>query len=85
MFERERLRSTELRGGGWRLGISGARTRTYSVEASFGALTRPFTPCAVTLGGRKLARRAWGWRPRTRVFRARFAARAGSLRVRPCR
>ena len=85
MFERERLRSTELRGGGWRLGISGARRRTYSVEASFGALERRFTPCTVTVGGRRLARRSWGWRPRTRVFRARFAARAGSLRVRPCR
>jgi alpha-glucosidase (family GH31 glycosyl hydrolase) len=85
MFERERLSSAELRGGGWRLGVSGARKRTYSVEASLGALKRRFTPCSVTLGGRALPRGAWGWRPRSRVFRARFAAKKASLRVRACR
>ena len=85
MFERERLSSAEPRGGGWRLGIAGARKRTYTVEAALGALTRRFTPCVVTVGGKALPRSAWGWRPRSRVFRARFAATKASLRVRPCR
>ena len=85
MFERERLRSGELRGGGWRLAVSGTRRRTYSVEAALGALTRRFTPCAVTVGGKPLRRGAWSWRPRSRVLRARFRATKTALLVSRCR
>jgi alpha-glucosidase (family GH31 glycosyl hydrolase) len=85
MFERERLSSTELRGGGWKLVIKGARKRTYSVEAALGALARPFKPCSVTAGSRALPRSAWDWRPRSRVLRVRIALKRGSIRVRGCR
>jgi alpha-glucosidase (family GH31 glycosyl hydrolase) len=84
-YEREKLRSTELRGGGWRLGISGARKRTYSVEASFAALERRFSPCSVFVGERRLGKGEWSWRPRSRTFRARFSAKRAALTVRRCR
>jgi alpha-glucosidase (family GH31 glycosyl hydrolase) len=83
MFESERLSSTELRRG-WRLGIAGARTRTYSLQASLATLRRPFRPCAVTVGGRALPRRSWSFSSARRVLRARFKARRGSLRAITC-
>ncbi|HEX8741587.1 MAG TPA: TIM-barrel domain-containing protein [Thermoleophilaceae bacterium] len=84
MLEGERLGSAELRGGGWRLGIDGARPRSYTVRASLAALARPFRPCRVTLGPSPLPRGAWSWRPRQRVLTAKFATRSGSLRALPC-
>lgn len=86
MFEGERLSSTELpKGRGWRLGVSGSRTRTYSVEAGLRTLERPFRPCAVTVGGRPLAGTRWSYSAKSQVLRARFKARRASLRALPCR
>jgi hypothetical protein len=84
MFEAERLSSSEPRGGGWRLGISGRRKRAYTVRASLATLARPLRPCSVTLGGRRLPRAAWSWRPRSKVLTVRFTARKASLRAIGC-
>jgi alpha-glucosidase (family GH31 glycosyl hydrolase) len=85
MLEGERLGSAELGGGGWRLGLSGKRKRTYTVRASLGALAKPFRPCVVTVANRALPRGAWSWRPRSKVLTVRFAARRATLRVTGCR
>ena len=83
MFERERISSTELRRG-WRLGVSGLRTRRYTVRASLATPARPFRPCAVTVGGRRLSKRRWSYSRSKRVLTARFTARKASLRAYPC-
>jgi hypothetical protein len=74
-----RLGSRERRRG-WQLRVRGPRRR-YSLQASLVTLRRPFEPCRVTLGGRRLPARAWRYDARTGVLRVRFRARKGLLRV----
>ena len=66
----------------WRLTVRGERRRRYSVQASLATLRRPFRPCSVTVGRRPVRFR---YRHRTRVLRARFRVRRGTLRVERCR
>ena len=81
MFEGERLRSRETRGG-WRLHVSGERRRRYRLEAALGALRHRFVPAQVMLDGRQLPRRAWSFSPRREILRVRFSARRATLVVR---
>ena len=95
----ERVRSVEGRGRAakrrpsWTLTIDGTRRRTYHLQASLGTLRRPFRPCRVTLGGRRVRRgpaarrrgRGWTHWGGSNVLRATFRARRGTLRVRGCR
>jgi hypothetical protein len=81
----ERVRSIEGRRR-WRLRIDGSRRRTYRLEASLATLRRPFRPCSVRLGARRLKRgRAWRWAKSERVVRARVRARRATLTVSACR
>jgi sulfoquinovosidase len=77
----ERVRSRET-AAGWRLRIRGARRRTYSLQAALTSLARPFRPCALVVGGRRLPRRVWRYSRRSGVLRARFRVRSGQLEVR---
>ena len=74
-------RGPGLRGGprGWTLAIRGRRTRRYAVQASLGALRRPFVPQAVLVDGRVLRRGAWRYDRRTHVLA--LAVRGRALRV----
>ena len=69
----------------WELRIRGARTRTYSLQASLAAMRRPLRPCSLRVAGRPLRRRFWSYDPTTRVLRATFRLRSGTLTVRRCR
>jgi len=81
--ETERLGSTEgVRRRSWTLTISGARRRTYSVQASLGTLRRPFTPRRVLIGSRVLKRSAWRYDRATEVLRVDVSVKRGMLRVR---
>ncbi len=82
--EGERLVSKERRAS-WSLAVAGKRRRAYRVQASLATLRRPFRPCAVSVGGGASRRVAWSYSSRTRVLRARFVARLGTLTVRACR
>jgi alpha-glucosidase (family GH31 glycosyl hydrolase) len=75
----ERIGSLE-RGGTWRLTVRGKRARLYSLQASLATLRRPFAPSSLTIAGRPL--RDWSYDRRTRVLRARFRLRSGTLLVR---
>jgi alpha-glucosidase (family GH31 glycosyl hydrolase) len=77
----ERLASRERRGR-WDLTIRGKRARRYSLQASLATLRRPFRPCSVTALGRSVPFR---YHRRTRVLRATFRVRRGTLSVRRCR
>jgi alpha-glucosidase (family GH31 glycosyl hydrolase) len=77
----ESVRSVESRGG-WRLVVRGKRVRRYSLQAWLATLQRPFRPCAVTVSGRALPRRAWSYGRQSRVLRASFRARSATLLVR---
>ena len=67
------VRSRETKRG-WRLTVKGKRKRTYSLQASLATLKRPFKPCAVKSGGRRLR-----FSYRKRVLRARVKLRTGSV------
>jgi len=83
--EGERLRSVEGRRR-WTLTIGGSRRRAYRLQASLATLRRPFRPCAVSVRGRRLARRAWTYRGQSRRLTARFRVKRGRLVVhRRCR
>jgi alpha-glucosidase (family GH31 glycosyl hydrolase) len=77
----ERFASVERRGR-WRLRVSGRSVRRYRLQASMATLRRPLRPCAVSFAGQPVSRRAWRYNRRTRVLRARFRARTGTLTVR---
>ena len=80
LYERERLVSTERRGR-WDLRIRGARTRSYHLQAALGTLRRPFIPCGVQVGRRRLGRSSWTYDPESRVLRVAFRVRRGTLRA----
>jgi alpha-glucosidase (family GH31 glycosyl hydrolase) len=81
MFRRDQLVSRERRGR-WTLSVRGTRRRSYRLQASLATLRHPFRPCAVTIAGRPLPRRAWTFNRRTRAFKARFGTRRATLAVR---
>jgi hypothetical protein len=90
---RSLLRSRERRRR-WGLRIRGGKRTLYRLRASFDTLRRPFRPRCVTLGGRRLRRKAWRYDRRHRVLYARFrtkrrssllVARAKRCRVKPRR
>ena len=76
--ERERLRSRETRRR-WQLTIFGERTRRYRLQASLATLRRPFRPCRVRLGKKRLPASAWRYDHRTRRLRATFRTKRGTL------
>jgi len=76
---RERLHLAEG-AGEWRLTIRGKRARLYRVQASLATLRRPFAPRSLTVAGTPL--RSWSYDRRTRVLRATFRVRHGTLVVR---
>jgi hypothetical protein len=78
-----RVRSVEGRRR-WTLRVRAGRRHRFRVDAALGSLRRPFRPCRVTLGRRRLARRLWRYDRRARVLRARFRARRAILRARGC-
>jgi hypothetical protein len=71
----------------WTLRIGASRRRLYRVQAALGTLRRPFAPCRVRLGRRRLPRTAWRYDRGARVLRLRFRARSARLTVsgRGCR
>jgi hypothetical protein len=75
------VRSRE-RPGGWSLTIGSSRRRTWRIEASLATLRRPLRPCSVVARGGKL--RGWRFDRRTKVLRATFVTRRGTLVARRC-
>ncbi len=71
-----RLLSRE-RPGSWSLEIRSRRVRRWTIEASLATLREPFRPRVVTAHGGRLG--SWRYDPRTRVLRATFTARRGTL------
>jgi alpha-glucosidase (family GH31 glycosyl hydrolase) len=61
----------------WSLEIRSRRMRRWTIEASLATLKHPFRPRDVTAHGGRLGR--WRYDPRTRVLRATFTARRGTL------
>jgi alpha-glucosidase (family GH31 glycosyl hydrolase) len=76
---RERIASVEG-DHTWRLTIRGKRARRYTLQASLATLRHPFTPHSLTVAGRPL--KGWTYDRRTRVLRASFHLRSGTLVVR---
>ena len=76
----ERVRS-RIRGSSWTLALRGRLTRTYRLEAALGASGRALRPCALRVRGRVLRRRFWSFDRTTRVLRATFRMRSGTLSV----
>jgi alpha-glucosidase (family GH31 glycosyl hydrolase) len=75
------VRSHE-RAGTWSLGIGSTRRRTWKIEAALATLRHPLRPCTVTATGGRL--RGWRFDRRTKVLRATFATRRGTLVARGC-
>ena len=81
----EHVRSAE-RKGRWTLRFTAKRSRTYRLQAAIGTLRRPFAVCAVSVGGRKLARSAWRYEAGAQLLRATFrAGKRERIVARPCR
>jgi alpha-glucosidase len=72
------LRSRERRHS-WRLVIRRAKRYRISLDASLTTLRHTLTPCAVTVDGRKLRRKAWS--VKAGVLRVRFRTRAKVSRL----
>jgi hypothetical protein len=80
-----RARSSERRSG-WTLEVRGRLARRYRLQAALTALRRPFRPCEVRLGARRLSRRGWSYDREAGVLRLTFRARRARLEVlRSCR
>ena len=75
------VRSRE-RAGAWSLSIASTRRRAWRIEASLATLRHPLRPCSVAVRGGKL--RGWRFERRTKVLRATFATRRGTLVARGC-
>ncbi len=80
----ERVRSEERPKRRWTLGIDGARTRTYRLEASLATLRKPFRPCRVRTGGRRLRDSAWSYDTASGVLTATFKLRDGTVSIEGC-
>ena len=83
LYAGERFVSRE-RKGSWTLRIAGRARRSYRVEATLATLRERLRPCAVSVGGRRLAPARWSFDARSRVLRARFKLRRGTLGVIGC-
>ena len=59
-YDSGRIRSRES-GVGWVLRIDGGPARSFELQASMRTLRKPFAPCAVAIGGRRLAGGAWSY------------------------
>jgi alpha-glucosidase (family GH31 glycosyl hydrolase) len=75
------LRSRE-RPGEWSLTIHSQRRRRWTIEASLATLRTPLRPCTLTEHGGRVGR--WHFNRRTRVLRATFTTRRGTLVARGC-
>jgi alpha-glucosidase len=75
------LRSRET-SEGWRLTIASSRSRRWEIQASLGALRRPFRPCRVSARGGRPA--GWRYERRSRVLRVTLTGRRLALTVRAC-
>jgi alpha-glucosidase (family GH31 glycosyl hydrolase) len=93
-FPRGRSSSRFLNGGRlvsrerehrWSLRVDSGRKRHFELQASLKTLRRKLVPCAVSVGGHRLPKRAWSFDRKRRVLRASFALEDGKLSVRSCR
>jgi alpha-glucosidase (family GH31 glycosyl hydrolase) len=76
------VRSQE-RPGEWALTIRSQRRRRWTIEASLATLSRPLRPCKLAAQGGRLD--GWRFDARTRVLRATWLGRQGTLVARGCR
>jgi hypothetical protein len=81
MLDGEQIKSRE-RSRGWVLKVKGERRRAYQLQASLKTLKTPFTPCAVSLGGKPLRGNAWGYDRKQRRLRATLKGKQLRLVVR---
>ena len=65
----------------WRLKVRAPKRHRFRLQAALSTLRRPLEPCGVTLDGRVLPASRWSYRAKSRVLRARFAARRGTFEV----
>jgi alpha-glucosidase len=70
------------RAGAWSLSIGSTRRRTWTIQAALATLRHPLRPCGVAARGGKL--RGWRFDRRTKVLRATFTTRRGTLVARGC-
>jgi alpha-glucosidase (family GH31 glycosyl hydrolase) len=75
------VRSRE-RAEAWSLSIDSTRRRAWRIEASLATLRQPLRPCSLAASGGRL--RGWRFDRRTKVLRATFATRRGTLVARGC-
>jgi alpha-glucosidase (family GH31 glycosyl hydrolase) len=75
------VRSHE-RAGAWSLSMGSTRRRTWTIQAALATLRHPLRPCGVAARGGKL--RGWRFDGRTKVLRATFTTRRGTLVARGC-
>jgi alpha-glucosidase (family GH31 glycosyl hydrolase) len=83
-FDAGRLVSAEARAPRareWRLTVSSASARRWSVQASLSTLRRPFVPCELTLNGKALPDGAWRYNDATGTLAVRFRAGDAVLRA----
>jgi alpha-glucosidase (family GH31 glycosyl hydrolase) len=76
-----RLRSSEIRGGGWRLRVAAPRRIKLEVQASLATLERPFAPHRVEVNGRRAG--GWSYDEETGVIEFQSRVREGVIRVLP--
>ena len=82
-YEGERLVSRERRDS-WTLRVRGKLRRSYRLEANLATLKGRFRPCSLSVEGRELAPARWSYKRGTRVLRARFGVKRGTLTVSRC-
>jgi alpha-glucosidase (family GH31 glycosyl hydrolase) len=78
LYEDEHIYSRE-RPNRWALRINGDHKRTYELRASMRTLSRPFTPCRVSLGGEPLAKARWDYDSKQQILSTSLEGR--KLRV----
>ena len=66
----------------WALSIGSTRRRTWKIEASLATLRHPLRPCSLAVRGGRL--RGWRFDRRTKVLRATFATKRGTVVARGC-
>jgi sulfoquinovosidase len=78
-----RVRSLERRGM-WTLRVRSRHRQRLQLEASFAMLRRPFRPCSVRVGKRRVSRKRWRYDREAKVFHADFYVRGATLYARSC-
>ena len=66
---------------GWTLRLHARKAVTYVLRASLATLRRPFVPCGITVGGRRLAGSDWEYSRSTAALTARFRVKNGRVNV----